>query len=316
MRRATFIFNPVSGHRQARRRADVEAAAAVLRGAGGEVSLAPTSAPGAAAQLASEAVAAGADTIFACGGDGTVHEVLQGLIGTEAALGIVPLGTANSLAWDLGIPRNVARAATAALGSKAEKIAVGRVLYRSAGGEPASRYFIMNVGIGMDALLFYRLNAIWKQRMGMSAYYFEAFRQWCTARYEYFDCEFATPAGEVRHECVTQAMSVRVADFGGIVGKLAPGANLRRDDMRLLLFKTARRSDYLRYMMRTAVRARWTVPGVELADAVRLHCSCQDDARKIYVEADGELLGTLPAQVEMAGERVVRLLMPQSRWNR
>ncbi len=290
----------------------MEAAAVVLRAAGIEAELLPTSAPGAAGQLAGAAIEAGADTVFACGGDGTVHEVMQGLVGTGATLGVIPLGTANSLAWDLGIPRNVVRAAAAALESKAEKIAVGRVEYHGPRGARAWRYFIMNVGIGMDALLFYRLNALWKQRMGMSAYYFEAFRQWCTARYEHFDCEFTTPAGDMRRQRVTQAMAVRVADFGGIVGKLAPGANLRRDDMRLLLFTTARRSDYLRFILRTAVGREWAVRGVEVADATGLQCTVGPDRMaKIYVEADGELLGTLPARVEMTSEHV-RLLCPET----
>lgn len=310
MRRAALIFNPASGRRGSRRLARVEAAAAALRAAGVEATLMATPAPGAAGELAAQAIASGADTVFACGGDGTVHEVLQGMVGTEAALGVIPLGTANSLAWDLGVPRNPARAARVALQATPQPVAVGRVQYQTAAGERASRYFIMNVGIGVDALLFYRLNALWKQHLGMTAYYGEAFRQWVTARFEPFECEFTTPAGESRRERVTQALAVRIADFGGVLRKLAPGADLRRNDMRLLLFKTNRRAAYLQYMLRTVLQRAWKVRGVELADAVRLHGEpCRGGAEKIYVEADGELLGRLPVQVEMAGKHIA-LLMP------
>ncbi len=310
MQRAVLIFNPFSGRQRGRRQMQVEAAAAVLRAAGVAATLVGTPTAGVAGELAAQAIAGGADTVFACGGDGTVHEVVQGMVGTDAALGVIPLGTANSLACDLGLPRNAAEAARVALQALPHRIAVGRVQYRTPEGECASRYFIMNAGIGMDALMFYRMNALWKQHVGMTAYYFEAFRQWCTARYEFFECEFANAAGETRRERVTQAMAVRVADFGGVVGKLVPGADLRRPDLRLLLFKTARRTDYLRFILRTAVGSGWTVPGVELADAVQLRCEpCSSGTSKIYVEADGELLGTLPVEVEMP-EQQIALLMP------
>jgi YegS/Rv2252/BmrU family lipid kinase len=309
MRRAVLIFNPVSG-RPARRRAQVEAAAAVLRAGGVEATLVATSAPGTAGELAAQAIASGADAVFACGGDGTVHEVLQGM-DARAALGVIPLGTANSLAWDLGIPEKAEAAARAALASTPRRTALGVVRFRSRQGESASRCFIMNAGIGMDALLFYRLAAASKQRFGMSAYYVEALRQWMTARYEFFACEFTTTAGETRRERVTQAMAVRIADFGGIVGKLAPGADLRRNDMRLLLFKTARRSDYLRYTVRTALHGRWNVRATEVVNAVRLRCEpLPESSSNIYLEADGELLGGLPVEVAMASQAVM-LLVPE-----
>ncbi len=307
MLRAILIFNPVSGQRPGRRVAQVEAAGAVLRAAGVEATLAATPAAGCAGQIAAEAIASGTDTVFACGGDGTVHEVLQGMVGREAALGVIPLGTANSLAWDLRVPRNPAAAAKAALSAQPREVNVGQVTYQTPTG-PATRWFVMNVGTGMDALLFYRLNALAKRRFGMSAYYAEAFRQWLRARYEYFDCEFVTTAGEVRHERVTQAMAVRIADFGGIVGKLAPGADLSRADLRLLLFKTASRTAYLRYTILTALNRPRNMAGIELVDAVRVRCRLPVGSPAcIYTEADGEILGKTPVEVAMTDQKI-RLL--------
>ncbi len=311
MRRAILIFNPVSGQRPARRLALVNTVAAVLRGAGVEVSLAPTPARAAAGQLAAEAIAAGADTVFACGGDGTVHEVLQGMVGRGANLAVVPLGTANSLAWDLGLPRHPLKAAEFALRAAPRAVNLGRITFQTPAG-PAMRWFIMNVGVGMDALLFYRLNALVKRRFGMAAYYAEAFRQWATARYEYFDSEFTLPGGEVRRERVTQAMAVRIADFGGIVGKLAPGADLARSHMRLLLFKTANRTAYLRYTIRTAMNRERNLPGIELVDALRVRCTVPDGSpARIYTEADGEILGKAPVEIAMTNE-TINLLSKQS----
>jgi len=95
MQKAVLLYNPLSGGRRGRRLADVEAAAAVLQSGGVEVSIAPTRAAADAAEQVREAIAEGCDTVFACGGDGTIHDVLQGLATTQAALGIIPLGTAT-----------------------------------------------------------------------------------------------------------------------------------------------------------------------------------------------------------------------------
>ena len=104
MRKAFLLYNPLSGRRHLRRVADVEAALDVLRDAGVEATLEPTRGQAEAPEQARQAIAGGCDTILACGGDGTVHDVLQGMVGSDAALGVIPLGTANALAHDLRIP--------------------------------------------------------------------------------------------------------------------------------------------------------------------------------------------------------------------
>src|SRR5215467_12820903 len=101
MRKAALFYNPLSGRRKKYRVQDVEAAAAIIRQADVEVEVAPTRAPSDAAAQVRMAIRDGFDTIVACGGDGTVHDLLQGLAGKNAALGIIPLGTANAMAHDL-----------------------------------------------------------------------------------------------------------------------------------------------------------------------------------------------------------------------
>jgi diacylglycerol kinase family enzyme len=113
MRKAALLYNPHSGRRKKYRLQDVGAAAAVLSEAGVEIDVAPTRAASDAAAQVRAAIRDGFDTIIACGGDGTVHDVLQGLAGKDAALGIIPLGTANAMAHDLRLPLNPAAAARA-----------------------------------------------------------------------------------------------------------------------------------------------------------------------------------------------------------
>src|SRR5580704_4650576 len=133
MRKAMLLYNPLSGRRKSPL-ADVETALSILRKAGVEASAAPTRAASDATDQTRQAIADGCDTVFACGGDGTIHDVLQGLVGTNVALAIIPLGTANSLAHDLKLPLSPAEAAQAALTAKARRIAVGRIEYQDFAG--------------------------------------------------------------------------------------------------------------------------------------------------------------------------------------
>ncbi|HEX3354708.1 MAG TPA: diacylglycerol kinase family protein [Terriglobales bacterium] len=306
MRKAALFYNPLSGRRQARRVADVEAALTVLRQAGIEIAAEPTRGQAEASEQARQAIAEGCDTVFACGGDGTVHDVLQGMVGSGAALGIIPLGTANALAHDLGLPLSAVAAARASLQAKPHRISLGRVEYLESGGQRAARFFIVAAGIGVDAHLFYKLNPLIKGRLGMLAYYAKALRLWLTHPLEKFPVVVDGTKAEV-----SQLLAVRIRNFGGALRQLAPGASLERDDLRLVLFHTRSRTVYLRYVARGLLGAAWQVDGVELVNALKVHCHAPRHSQsnsKMYVEADGELLGTLPAEITIAPDALTVLI--------
>lgn len=310
MRKAVLLYNPLSGRRSARRLALVERALAVLRQAGIEATIEPTRGKSDATAQARHAIAAGCDTVFACGGDGTVHDVLQGLVGSNAALGIIPMGTANALAHDLGLPLSAVAAARASLRAKPRRIAVGRVDYLDFEGNRGSRFFTVAAGIGVDAHLFYKLNPLVKGHWGMAAYYAKATRLWLTHPMEKFAVELERPGREE----VSQLLAVRIRNFGGVLRELAPGASLDRDDLRLVLFRTRSRLAYLRYIVRGLVGAEWQIGGIELVHGAKLESrplGNSDSAGRVFVEADGELLGTLPAEISVVPDAVT-LLVPGS----
>jgi diacylglycerol kinase (ATP) len=316
MQKAILLYNPLSGGRRGRRRlADVEAAAAVLQSGGVEVSAAPTRAAASSAQQVREAIAEGCDTIFACGGDGTIHDVLQGLATTQAALGIIPLGTANALAHDLRIPISPVGAAGSALRAIRRRVAVGKIEYQDFAGGLCARYFTVAAGIGVSSHLFYALNGFVKSRLGMAAYYAKACHLWMTYRMKHFAVDYKEEGSrERRHAKVTELLAVRIRYFGGILRELAPGADLRRNDLRLVLCRTADRSRYLSYVLRGALGKSWNVPGIELAYSDSVLCECQPDeisGSRVYVGADGELLGVLPARISVVPDALT-ILAPAS----
>ena len=226
----------------------------------------------------------------------------------DAALGIIPLGTANALAHDLHLPLSAAGAARALLKAKPCRIALGCVEYTDLEGNRGSRFFTVAVGIGVDAHLFYKLNARVKGHLGMAAYYAKATRLWLTHPME----KFAVEVEESKQAEVSQLLAVRIRNFGGVLRELAPGASLDRDDVRLVLFRTRSRLSYLHYIVRGLVGARWRVRGIDLTHSLKIDCwplTGTGTASRVFVEADGELLGTLPASISVVPDALT-LLVP------
>jgi diacylglycerol kinase (ATP) len=318
MQKAALLYNPDSGGSKQRQQ-ELQSALAILRGAGIEADLFPTDSEGHAEEVAQRAMATGYDTIFACGGDGTVHNIAQVLAMSPVALAILPMGTANALAHDLGLPLSVAGAAKAAVRGIPRRIALGRITCLDLKGVTRTRYFIVAAGVGLDAHLFYKLHSGIKQRLGMAAYYAKAWHLWFTYPMTRFAAEYLElgASGNKRAE-VTELLAVRIRQFGGVVQELAPGASLDRDDMRLIFCRTSSRLAYLAYVTRSLLHLRWRIPGVDLAHSTKVRCDyCtpspanSQSPPKIYVEADGELLGSLPAELTVVPDALTLLTPPR-----
>jgi len=316
MRKAVLLYNARSGGRRSQRQADLQSALKILAEAGVGASLVLTQSSSDVAEQARKGILDGCDTVFACGGDGTIHDVLQAMAGTQVALGVIPMGTANALAHDLGLPPEPSEAVRAALHAEPRRIALGRVQVRDFNGHPATRYFTVAVGIGVDAHLFYQLNSGAKQHLGMAAYYAKAWHLWFTHRMERFVVEYGEgDSSAAPRTGVTEMLAVRIRNFGGVLQELAPGASLERDDLRLVLCRTSSRFSYLLYVTRGLLGAKWHVPGVELVHSQWVRCGYQREPGdenagsqlKVYVEADGELVGTLPAEITMVSDALTIL---------
>lgn len=314
MRKAALLYNPASGGNRSKRQTELERALRVLRDAGVDAELVPTSSRTDAAAQAQHAVEQSCDTVFACGGDGTIHDIVQVLATSHVALAILPMGTANALAHDLRIPFNLEAAARAALHATPRRIALGAIKFSDRAGNPGARYFTVAAGVGVDAHLFYKLNAAAKQRLGMAAYYVKAWHLWWTYPMSRFKAAYQeTDADQPKRAEVTELMAVRINNFGGVLQELAPGASLDRDDLRVVFCRTASRLAYLLYVTRGLLRRRWTISGIDLAYCSKISCESPTSASaipeqsSIYVEADGELLGTLPAEITIVTDALTIL---------
>jgi YegS/Rv2252/BmrU family lipid kinase len=166
--RAAIIFNPTARGNQARR------CLARLQELSSEAELLPTPGPGQAAALAAEACRRGCDTIVAAGGDGTVSEVADGLGSVPGAtdavrLGVLPLGTINVFARELGIPPGL-KAAWELIRSGTETRLDLPAVALTDGDQRRQRRFVQLAGCGLDSRAIAAVNWEWKQRVGPLAY--------------------------------------------------------------------------------------------------------------------------------------------------
>jgi diacylglycerol kinase (ATP) len=314
MKKAAILYNPDSGGRRNRRQAQLESVLKLLRNAGVDATLILTDSRDYAEEKARQAVLAGCDTVFAAGGDGTIHNIIQVLANTNVALAVLPMGTANALAHDLGLPLKVVAAGNAALSAKPRRVALGRIQYQAFDGKLGCRYFVIAAGIGVDAHLFYKLVPGTKRRLGMAAYYYRAWHPWFTYAMTRFQVEYSENGSDRPKQAdLTELLGVRIRNFGGVLNQLAPGASLDRNDLRLILCRTSNRLAYLSYVARALLKRSWSIPGIDLVHASRAVCRCTPHhgssrgGSRIYVEADGDLLGTLPAEITVVPDALTIL---------
>jgi diacylglycerol kinase (ATP) len=158
---AVIIANPTSGTFPPLHTHHFDEALAILRNRGWRVDLWYTDAPGEGEQLARKAVEQKAHLVIAAGGDGTINEIIQGLAGSETALGVLPGGTVNVWARELGIPFDDVGACGVLVNGRTRRIDLGYV---------NGRYFLLMVGVGFDGEVTQAVERKPLKRLGVLGY--------------------------------------------------------------------------------------------------------------------------------------------------
>ncbi len=262
-----------------------------------EVLIRPTTGPETAGAMAAEAVSHGADLILAAGGDGTVNEIIQGMAGSDAALGLLPAGTANVLAMETRIGGNLLKAAKGLPGFDVAHISLGRLIRPNT----APRYFAAMAGAGLDAQIVRRVSPAFKRKFGKVSYWFAGFGALGETLRE-FDVRFD---GQTRR--ASFALISRVKNYGGDL-EIARHASLRRDDFAVVLFEGASTFCYLKYFVGVLLNRLDGISGVTVTHASTLDLT-PIDGNAIDVQIDGEYAGLAPVRIEIVLQSL-RLLVP------
>jgi YegS/Rv2252/BmrU family lipid kinase len=293
------IYNPRAGKFGRAGIALVERATAILERNGHTVTVAPTTGPGTAGQIARAHIDAGAGLIVAAGGDGTINEVVEGMVHSRVPLAILPAGTANVLAMEMKLGSRLERVAERLEECRPQRIPVGRLI---CDGGRVDRHFMLMAGIGLDAHIVYNVNAGLKARVGKVAYWVAG---WSLLGKRLG--QFSVEAGGQRREC-SFALISKVRNYGGDF-EIARNVNLMDDEFELVLLEGRNTLRYVKYFTGMVLNNLAGMKGASVLRADRINICCPSDDR-IYVQIDGEFAGRLPAEIRIVPDALTLLIPP------
>jgi diacylglycerol kinase (ATP) len=302
---ALLIHNPNAGTGGSARRRLLEQARRILSANGIEAALAETIGPGHATEIARQAIREGRQLVITCGGDGTLNEVVNGLTshqnGHRVPLALLPGGTANILAKELNLPRDILRAAKQLVSGEVREIALGLATPVEQPGD--KRYFLSVAGAGPDGMIVYSVDLSLKARVGVLAYWWQGARE--VLRYTF--PRFRVRTGD-RQVDATLAIVGRTKHYGGPF-KITDQANLFEDQFEVLALTTQSGLRYLSYLPTLWMGNLRKEENVHFWKADTLLCEPLD-GKAVYAQLDGEPFARLPVEFSIV-PRALKLLVPR-----
>lgn len=288
-RDAALIYNPLAG--RGRRERELDRAAALLATYSIRSRRLATTGPGSGTDLARREVAAGRDLIIACGGDGTINEVVNGMVGSSVPLAILPAGTGNAAATALGIPRNLWRAAGYIPRGVVRRIALGRA---------GSRYFVCFAGAGFDGHGVERLNRMGRLRFKFIRATLEVFRELWLYDFPTFDVHISNE--------VYSATQLILGRLKYSLLPVTPRADLFGDDFEVCLIARHSPLHFVLYPLAALTRALEYFPEVRYLRARQVRAVPREG--RVLVETDAENAGELPMEFSVVPDALSLLVPP------
>lgn len=305
--KAQIIYNPVAGQRDVHR--EIAQVVQHLQARGWDVQALQTHFAGEATQYARRAVDNGYRLILAAGGDGTLNEVVNGVVGSETAVGILPVGTGNVWAKEIGVPVSTTWHAHRLL-EAAKVLAEGRVLAVDVGCANG-RYFLLWAGVGFDAQVVTEIEPQYetKRRWGMLAFIVTGFI-------------VATSFAGTRASVVVDDLSLRqrvtiilvsnTKHYGGGLIQVAPQARLDDGLLDICLFEGEGPLSPVRHIVGMLTRQHLRDPKVSYYQARYLSV----EARKpMPIHVDGVPAGETPLEVTLLPKSLHVLVPSKTRKN-
>lgn len=285
-----IIFNPSAGMR---RRGLFQRTLDALDARGCDVWLHRTDGAGDAARIARELPPC--DRLVVAGGDGTVHEAINGLGGRDLPVAVIPLGTANVLAKEIGLARQPGEIARTIVAGTARPVQLGEV---------NGRLFVQMMGAGFDARVIARVDRRLKRRFGRLAFVLAFARVMREHGRDSYTVTFDDGSTD-------GAPFIVIANgrFYGGAFRLAPGARLDRPGLHVCLFRRGGTLAAIRYGLALVTNRLPERPDVTRRAGVPVRI---DGPAGDPVQADGEPAGALPATIRLH-PRALTLMMPPGR---
>jgi diacylglycerol kinase (ATP) len=299
MRKTVLIANPRAGQGGAGWRQEaIQHFCRLLQAQGIDVDVRPTRGPNDATRLAAEAAREGFLDIIVSGGDGTINEALQGLVGSSVRLAIWPRGTANVLGRELRLPRQVDRIAEIIASGHARRIHIGCATIERTG---ETRYFLLMAGIGIDAAITNCVRPALKKRIGEAAYWYsglEHFARWKPP-------SFKLEADGNEYDATFAAIG-KAPRYGGNLS-ITPRARMDRPEFEICLIHSTRRLRYLKLLP----FAMFGGMPEGMKDVTFLRTTrARASGDGVQTQVDGEVIGDLPMSFSISPHSIEVLTRP------
>jgi diacylglycerol kinase (ATP) len=298
-----IIVNPKSAGGSTRE--NWSALASDVRAHFGPFNVAFTKAAGDGVRLAKSAAESGREFIVACGGDGTINEVANGILesGKDVEFGVLPSGTGGDFRRSLGLPRSAREAARALRDGKTKRIDVGRVTFQSHAGETVSRYFLNVSSFGLAASIIERVKSNkaldWLPLRGVrgrASFALSTLQE--VVGLDAITIRVKIDEGEERPLQTVNFCVANARYFGGGM-MIAPKAKLDDGKLDVVNIGDIRTAKILLNAYTLYNGTHLDLSEVKSSLARRIEVSPTDPASEIHLETDGELPGRLPAVFEV-----------------
>jgi diacylglycerol kinase (ATP) len=231
------------------------------------------------------------DLVIARGGDGTIHQAVNWIAGCGVPLAVIPAGTANVLAIELGLPHETEAAVRVAAEGRRRRLYLG---------EAAGRYFHLMAGIGLDAHVIEHVRPVMKKHLGVAAF-------WMAGLASFWTYPLTSVDVEMNGECLraTFVVIANARNYGGHL-QIAPSASPLAPGLDVCLFSSTDRTSYLRYLSGVLMNKHLTYPDVFYRRVERV--TVRGDS-SVMVQMDGEVVGHLPMEFSTS-EASIEVLVP------
>lgn len=241
-----------------------------------------------ATDIASRAIQQGIELIIVVGGDGTIREVINAIVGSNIILGIVPNGTGNLLATSLGIPSDIEKAMDIVFEGKKQKMDVGKI---------NDHYFAIIAGCGFDAEIMKNINKNHKKLLGLAAYFIEGLKQYLSPKRAVFKIDIDGKKYKFK------AINVLFVNSSNILGNfisIVPESSIYDGYLDVCIVSPKTFFDFIPVLWKIFMRQNTHIldknTKIITFKAKRIEFLCRP---KLMIQADGDVIGYPPGLVEV-----------------
>ena len=297
----TIITNPIAGNKK---QSPLHAAVNLLRSKGIMPEIRQTGKRGDACLFAQDEVQKKTEIVMAAGGDGTINEIANGLVGSSLKLAVLPIGTANVFSREANIPSDPHAAVDLLFTGTVRHINLGRIRFRDRYlDHEITNHFVLMAGIGLDGGVLAEIKRSSVERWGRAAYVFTGIRV-----LSQYTCSRITITVDQGKTLQGYSAVIGNAHYYGGKFVVTPHASLLEDSLELCVFKNKGSVSMGKNVLKLLLKKQSSSRDLFYCKAHAIEVTSPDE---VFIQADGDFMGKLPAHISVS-KSTLSVIVPKS----